>query len=385
MSTPTGAGPLTGIRVIELGGIGPAPYCGMLLADQGAELIRLDPVAQHGRRSHYPVIQRGKKSVAVDLKSADGVAAVHRLVATADAVTEGFRPGVAERLGIGPDQLLSVNPRLVYGRMTGYGQEGPLAQAAGHDVNYLAATGVLHNTGPADGEPVIPLNLVGDMGGGGMLLAFGLTSALLSARTTGRGQVVDAAMVDGVVSQLAGLFGPIHRGQWTDGRHPANAYAGNAPWYAAYRCADGGHMAVGCVEPQFWAETLSVLGLGEEPLFARQHDVAAWPAMKSRMAEVFSARTRAEWAAAFEGRETCVSPVLGIAESARHPHHVARRTFVTTADGSLAPNAAPRFLGTPAPEPGVAAVVGEHTREVLGDAGLTRAELDALADRGVIA
>ncbi|MCX4728825.1 CaiB/BaiF CoA-transferase family protein [Streptomyces sp. NBC_01306] len=377
------AGPLAGIRVIELGGIGPGPFCGMILADLGAEVIRVDrPGAQ--RSASDRVLHRGRVSVAVDLKAPDGADVALRLADTADALIEGFRPGVAERLGLGPETCLARNPGLVYGRMTGWGQDGPLAQAPGHDINYIAVAGALGAIGPADGDPVVPLNLVGDMGGGGMLLALGITTALLSARTTGKGQVVDAAMTDGTALQLALVHGLMAAGRWTDHRE-SNLFDGGAPFYRAYRTSDGGHMAVGCVEPRFYATTLRVLGLAEDPLFAGQLDRAAWPRMAERMAEVFATRSRDEWTAAFTGQDACVTPVLSLAEAATHPHNAGRGTYTTSADGAVQPGTAPRFLGTPAAAPRPAPPIGSGTREVLGAAGLDEQVMDALAERGVIA
>ncbi|NGO74199.1 CoA transferase [Streptomyces sp. YC504] len=366
----TAAGPLAGIRVIELGGIGPAPFAGMLLADQGAEVIRIDRPAEAGTASKHPILHRGRRSVAVDLKDASDVEAVLALVDTADALIEGFRPGVAERLGLGPDVCLARNPRLVYGRMTGWGQDGPLAQAPGHDINYIAVAGALGAMGGADENPPVPLNLVGDMGGGGMLLALGITTALVSAQRTGEGQVVDAAMTDGTAVQLALVHGLLAVGRWDDARG-VNLFDGGAPFYRTYRTADGGHMAVGSVEPQFYDVLLRVLGLTDDPLFAKQHDRGSWPAMRVRLEEVFASRTREEWTALFEGTESCVTPVYGLTEAAAHPHNVARGTYYTEG-GVLQPAPAPRFQGTPAGTPRPAPVVGAHTREVLAEAGVVR-------------
>ncbi|MFC9386975.1 CaiB/BaiF CoA transferase family protein [Streptomyces venezuelae] len=381
--TSTPAGPLAGLRVIELGGIGPGPFCGMILADLGAEVVRIDRPADAGRPAMFPILQRGRRSVALDLKSPAGARTALRLIDTADAVVEGFRPGVTERLGLGPDDCLTRNPRLVYGRMTGWGQDGPLAESPGHDINYIAISGALEAIGHADGDPVLPLNLVGDMGGGGLLLALGIAAALVSARNTGRGQVVDAAMTDGTAIQLALIHGLVAQGRWTD-RRGANLFDGAAPFYRTYRCAGGRHMAVGCVEPQFYATTLAVLGLADDPLFAEQYDTGAWPAMSARLAEVFAGRTREEWTEAFDGTESCVTPVLNFTEAAAHPHNAARGTYITDT-GFIAPGPAPRFLGTPSAPPVAAPVTGAHTREVLEAAGLAGSELAELTDQGVIA
>ena len=378
------AGVLAGIRVIELGGVGPGPYCGMLLADHGADVIRVDLPEFAGKRSRQPILHRGRRSVAIDLKDPAGAEVARRLIDGADAVIEGFRPGVTERLGLGPDECLARNPRLVYGRMTGWGQDGPLADSPGHDINYLAMTGVLDQIGLPGGEPVAPLNVAADMGGGGMLLAFGMAAALLGAARTGAGQVVEAAMTDGSVSLMALVLDQLAAGIWTDGRHPGN-FIGNAPYYHVYQCADGGYMAAGCAESKFYAQMLRVLGLDDDPfLMTRQNDRAAWPAVTARIAAVFATRTRDEWTAAFAGQEACVTPVLSIAEAASHPHNAKRGTYVTDAAGRLHPAPAPRFHAAPAADPVPAAAVGAHTREVLAGLGLSGSELDDLRDRGVI-
>ncbi|WP_426564618.1 CaiB/BaiF CoA transferase family protein [Angustibacter sp. McL0619] len=372
-------GPLAGVRVVELGGIGPGPFCAMLLADLGADVVRIERPADAGRPSEHPVLHRGRRSVALDLKSAAGADAVLRLVDTTDTVVEGFRPGVAERLGLGPQICLERNPRLVYGRMTGWGQDGPLAQTPGHDINYLALSGVLGALGQPDREPQPPLNLVGDMGGGGLLLAFGIVSAVLSSRTTGRGQVVDAAMTDGAAIQLSLVHGLLARGMWAD-RRGGNIFDGSAPFYRTYRCLDAEYVAVGAIEPQFYQALLVGLGLATEPLYANQFDVAGWPAMSARLAEVFASRSRQDWVAHFEGTEACVTPVLSFAEAAQHPHNRARGTF-TEANGLLEPHAAPRFDGTPTTPAPAARLVGADTRQVLLEAGLDVATVDALCLR----
>jgi alpha-methylacyl-CoA racemase len=378
VTAPTeAAGPLAGIRVVELGGIGPGPFAGMLLADQGADVIRVDRPAEAGQASAHPVLHRNRRSVVLDLKHAASINALLRLIDTADALIEGFRPGVAERLGLGPAACLERNPRLVYGRMTGWGQDGPLARSPGHDINYIAVAGALGALGAPGEEPPVPLNLIGDMGGGGMLLALGITTALLHAQRTGRGQVVDAAMTDGTAVQLALVHGLLATGRWSD-RRGANLFDGGAPFYRAYRTADGGHMAVGCVEPQFYAELLRVLNLGDDPLFARQHERDAWPAMARRLAAVFATRTRAQWTEAFEGTESCVTPVYGLTEAAIYPHNLARGTYLTEG-GLLQPAPAPRYLGTPAATPRPAPRIGADTRDVLTEIGLDDAAVDALA------
>jgi alpha-methylacyl-CoA racemase len=371
------SGPLAGIRVVELGGIGPGPFCGMVLGDLGAEVVRVDRPAEAGRAAPFPVLHRNRRSIAVDLKDPAGAAAVLSLVDSCDALIEGFRPGVTERLGLGPDACLERNPRLVYGRITGWGQDGPMGQDPGHDINYIGLSGALHGIGPAGGDPVVPVNLIGDFGGGGMLLAVGVLGALLAARTSGRGQVVDAAMVDGSALLLAMSYGFLNLGAWTDERG-VNLIDGGAPFYGVYKCADGQYVALGALEPQFYAALVRVLGLADDPDFAVQHDRSRWPAMKARLTKVFEGRTRDDWAEVFAGQGACVSPVLSLAEAPAHPHNVARSTYL---DGP-APAPAPRFLGTPVGDPTPPPVIGADTRPVLEAAGVTN--LDDLYARGVL-
>jgi alpha-methylacyl-CoA racemase len=333
--------------VLELAGIGPGPFGAMLLADLGAEVLAVErPAAE---RAGLPLLfGRGKRSVTVDLKHPEGPGLVLDLVAAADALVEGFRPGVAERLGIGPEACLARNPRLVYGRVTGWGQEGPLAGAAGHDIDYVALAGALHPIGPAGGPPVPPLNLLGDFGGGGMLLALGVVAALLEAGRSGRGQVVDAAMVDGAALLTTQLHELLAAGLWSD-RREANLLDGAAPFYAVYETADGRHLAVGALEPRFYAELLERLGLAAEDLPA-QLDRAAWPRLRERLAARFLTRTRDEWCRLLEGTDACVAPVLSLLEAPTHPHNHARSTFIEVA-GTPQPAPAPRFSRTPCPPP----------------------------------
>ncbi|MDI3406934.1 CaiB/BaiF CoA transferase family protein [Streptomyces cavernicola] len=376
-------GPLTGVRIVELGGVGPVPFAGMVLTGLGAEVIRVErPQARVSAGD--TVLLRGRRSVAVDLKQPEGAAAVLRLVDSADALLEGFRPGVTERLRLGPEVCRARNPRLVYGRMTGWGQDGPLAEAPGHDINYIALTGVLHSIGAAGGDPVPPLNLIGDFGGGGMLLALGVVSALLHARATGSGQVVDAAMTDGSALLLAMTHGFLAGGQWSEGRG-VNLFSGCAPFYTTYRCADGEHVAVGAIEPQFYAALVRELGLADDPVCGVQsRSPETWPTARQRFAEVFATRTRDAWAEHFAGTQACVTPVLSLTEAAAHPHNAARGTFLD-GDGPLRPAPAPRFSATPGAAPGRLPEAGGDTRSVLAGAGLTDAELDRLSARGVIA
>ena len=372
------SGPLDGVRVIELAGLGPGPFCGMMLADLGAEVVR---VGRPGAAPDpYEVAARGRRTVPVNLKDPRGAEVVLRLAERADALYEGYRPGVAERLGVGPEDCRARNPRLVYGRMTGWGQDGPLASTAGHDIDYIAVAGALHPVGPADAPPPPPLNLIGDFGGGGMLLAFGLVAGILSARATGEGQVVDAAMTDGSALLTAMMHGQLAAGRWTAERQ-ANMLDGAAPFYGTYTCADGEYVAVGAIEPQFTAELLDGLGVpADDPDREAWYDKASWPRLRERVAKVFATRTRDEWVAVFDGSDACVAPVLSLAEAPRHPHNVSRGTFVES-HGITQPAPAPRFSATPAtpgPPP------REATEEVLGAAGYDAAEITELRESGVI-
>ena len=371
-------GPLDGVRVVELAGLGPGPFCGMMLADMGAEVIR---VSRPGAAPDpYEVAARGRRTVAVDLKDPRGAEVVLRLAEWADALYEGYRPGVAERLGVGPEDCRARNPRLVYGRMTGWGQDGPLAATAGHDIDYIAVAGALHPVGPADAPPPPPLNLIGDFGGGGMLLAFGLVAGILSARATGEGQVVDAAMTDGSALLTAMMHGQLAAGRWTADRQ-ANTLDGAAPFYGTYTCADGEYVAVGAIEPQFTAELLDGLGVpAGDPDRQAWYDKASWPRLRDRVATIFATRTRDEWAAVFAGSDACVAPVLSLAEAPHHPHNTARGTFVES-HGVTQPAPAPRFSATP-PTPGPPP--REATGEVLAAAGYSDDEIADLRTADVI-
>ena len=380
MTAPAQTGPLVGTRVVELAGIGPGPYACMLLADLGAEVLRVDrPGGGTLSLSSYDVLDRGRRSVAVDLKSAAGAEVVLRLVERADVLVEGFRPGVAERLGVGPEACAARNPGLVYARMTGWGQEGPLADRAGHDIDYAAITGALHAVGEPGRKPVPPLNLVADFGGGSLFLVMGVLAALVERGRSGLGQVVDAAMVDGVTSLMSMFYGLRAGGMWSDDRG-TNLLDGGAPFYDTYRCSDGGYVAVGALEPQFWATVVSTLGLDDAP---GQHDVAQWPELRRRLAVAFAARTRDEWAAVFEGLDACVSPVLSLSEAAQHPHLAARGTVVER-DGVPQPAAAPRFSRTPSAPGAGPRPAGADTRAALSDWGLGEDELKRLEADGAI-
>jgi alpha-methylacyl-CoA racemase len=380
-------GPLQGITVIELAGIGPGPFCAMMLADMGANVIRIDRAGsvQGGDPADPPkdTLTRNRRSVGIDLKNPDGVEAVLKMVESADAIMEGFRPGVTERLGLGPDDCLARNPRIVYGRMTGWGQEGPYAQAAGHDINYIALAGALDPIGRRGQGPVPPLNLIGDFGGGGMYLAFGLVCGILEARQSGQGQVVDVAMVDGAASLMNMFWAMKANGLWVDERG-SNLLDTGSHFYDVYQCADGEYISVGSIEPQFYAELLEKSGLGEQPDLPPQMDRDQWPAMKERIAAIFASKTRDEWCQLMEHSDVCFAPVLSMDEATRHPHNVERGTFVE-AHGLTQAAPAPRFSRTeptidrPAPHP------GQHTDEVLADAGLDPDDIEKLRQTGAVA
>ena len=379
-------GPLAGVRVVELAGIGPAPFAGMVLSDLGAEVVRVDRPQQVRPDSPPPagdVLGRGRRSIAVDLKQDAGRDVVLQLVDAADALIEGFRPGVTERLGLDPTTCLARNPRLVYGRMTGWGQEGPLAGAAGHDINYIALSGTLSLLGRREGPPVPPVNLVGDFGGGGMLLALGVVCGLWEAARSGRGQVVDAAMVDGAALLAAMLWGFHGAGGW--GERGTNLLDTGAWYYEVYETADGRYVSLGSLEPQFYAEMLERTGLGADgqgPV-PDPGDRSSWPSMKERMAALVRTRTRDEWCALLEGSDACFAPVLDLDEAPDHPHLRDRRTFVEVA-GVTQPAPAPRFSRTPAAVPRPPASAGEHTDEVLGSLGYGPERIAALREAGVV-
>jgi alpha-methylacyl-CoA racemase len=378
-------GPLRGIRIIELAGIGPVPYCGTLLADLGADVLRVDRAgavrAVDESKRPKDLLLRGRRSVGVDLKHAEGAETVLRLVERADALIEGFRPGVVERLGLGPDVCLDRNPRLVYGRMTGWGQEGPLAQAAGHDINYIALAGALGSIGRRGEPPVPPLNLVGDFGGGGLFLAFGVVSALLERASSGKGQVIDAAMLDGAAHLMTFIHGMRHMGLWP-GERGENMLDTGAHFYEVYETRDGKYVSIGSIEPQFYRLLLEKTGLADEEL-PHQYDRAAWPRMKERLRDVFKRKTRAEWCEIMEGSDVCFAPVLSMTEAPQHPHMAARRTFVDMF-GLLQPAPAPRFGRTPGSIQGPPACPGEHTEAALLDWGFERDEVARLRAAGAI-
>jgi alpha-methylacyl-CoA racemase len=370
-------GPLAGTKVVELAGIGPGPFCCMALADMGADVVRVDRTGPTDlglpADPRFAVLNRSRRSIAVDLKSPQGVAVVRRLIAEADILVEGFRPGVTERLGLGPEDCRALNPRMVYGRMTGWGQNGPMAQAAGHDLNYIALAGALAEIGPRGGPPVPPLNLLGDFGGGALYLAFGLVCALLEARRSGEGQVVDAAIVDGVAHLLADVAAKRAAGTWSQARGE-HLLAGGAPFYTLYATSDGHHVTVAAIEARFFRELLERLGVEHD---RPQHDRASWPALQAKIAAAFASRTRAEWIETLEGTDACFAPVLTLEEARRHRHLAGRDVFVEV-DGIPQPAPAPRFSRSTAAKPGPPARPGQHTDAILAQLGFTAAEVAAL-------
>jgi alpha-methylacyl-CoA racemase len=373
-------GPLRDLRVVELAGLAPVPFGAMLLADLGADVLRIDRPSASGFEAFTAALGRGRRSVGLDLKHDGAADVVLRLVERADALIEGFRPGVMERLGLGPDVCLGRNERLVYARMTGWGQDGPLASQPGHDLNYVALSGALGAIGRAGELPVPPLNLVGDFGGGGMLLALGVVSAILEARSSGRGQVVDAAMTDGSALLMTMIYGARNAGLWATERG-TNLLDGGAPFYDVYATSDGGAVAVGCLEPSFYAELLRLVDL-ERPELADHTDHERWPAIRKALTETFASRTRTEWEAVFAGSEVCFAPVLDLDEAPGHPHNVARGTFYE-ADGGMLPMPAPRFGRTPGPRPGATSPPGADTEAALADWGFGEAEIRALLEDSV--
>ncbi len=385
-----GTGPLKGIKVIELPNIGPTQFAGMALADLGAEVLRLDRATSVASgegtmpASAYASLDRNRRSVGVDLKHPDGVATVLRLCETADVLIEGFRPGVAERLGVGPEQCRDRNPRLIYGRMTGWGQDGPLAHEVGHDINYISLAGVLAHIGPAGGPPVPPINLIGDFGGGGLLLAFGILAAVIERATSGEGQVIDAAMVDGSAMLMSVFVGLSAMGFWSDERG-TNLLDGGAHFYGVYETADAGWISIASYEPQFYAvlcSLLTPLGIPLDP--ATQMDQSAWEPLKEQMSGLFRTKTRDEWTAFFAGHDVCFAPVLTMNEARAHPHNIARETFVEV-DGTPQPAPAPRFSRTPGAVERAPVVPGTDTDSALADWGFTAEEIAAVKDSGAVA
>ena len=375
------SGPLVGLKIVEFAGIGPGPFCGMLLADLGADVVRIDRAETAGR-GHPDLANRGKRSIAVDLKKPEGVEAALSLIEKADGLLEGFRPGVMERLGVGPDVALKRNPRLVYGRMTGWGQTGPWSQMAGHDIDYIALTGALHTMGRKDEPPAPPLNLVGDFGGGALYLAFGLLAGIIEAKSSGKGQVVDCAMIDGAASLMTMFYNMKAVGMWSAERD-SNLLDGGAHFYDTYTCADGKWLAVGSIEPQFHAELVKGLGLPADT-FGMYMDRSKWPEFSQRIADVVKTKTRDEWMKVFDGTDACVAPVLSMDEAPKHPHNADRKTFVE-AFGVMQPNAAPRFSRTAGAVNGAPAIAGKHSNDVLESWGIAADRRDAFLKAGAVA
>ena len=375
-----GQGPLSGLKVVEFAGIGPGPFCGMLLSDLGADVVRIDRKGK-GRASPADITSRGRRSIGLDLKNPDAIETCLKLMEGADAVFEGFRPGVMERLGLGPDVALKRNPKLVYGRMTGWGQFGPYANAAGHDMNYIAITGALHAIGAKD-KPIPPLNLVGDFGGGALYLAFGLLAGVLNARSTGRGQVIDCAMSDGAASLMSMFYGFKAGGMWKEERR-ANLLDGGAHFYDTYQCADGKWISIGSIEPQFYALLLEKTGIND-PAFAAQMDRGSWDSLREKLGHVIAQKTQAEWCEIMDATDVCFAPVLDLDEAPKHAHNVARKTFVEL-EGVVQPAPAPRFSATPGAIQGPPPAIGAHDQEALGDWGFSPAAIEALKASGALA
>lgn len=374
-------GPLKGIRIIEIAGIGPGPFCAMMLADMGAEVIRIDRISAAGASAKWNVLNRNRRSIAVDLKNPEGIELVLKLIEKADALIEGFRPGVMERLGLGPDICFERNPKLIYGRMTGWGQTGTLAHAAGHDINYIALTGALHSIGRRGEGPVPPLNLIGDFGGGGLLLAFGIVCGILEARASGQGQIIDAAMTDGSALLMAMMYGLKSARRWSNERG-ANLLDSGAHFYDVYECADKKWVAIGSIEPQFYLLLLEKTGI-EDADFQSQMDASLWPQLKEKLALVIKTKTRDEWSELMEGSDVCFAPVLDMDEAPHHAHNRERGTLIEVA-GVTQPAPAPRFSRTSPETPTAPDTVGQHTQDVLSEWGLGASEIAELKSKGAI-
>lgn len=374
-------GPLTGIKVVEMAGIGPGPFCAMMLSDMGAEVIRVDRLAHKGSGHKANVLNRGRRSIAIDLKNSQGVDTVKKLIDQADVVIEGFRPGVMERLGLGPEECLERNPRLVFGRMTGWGQHGPLAHAAGHDINYISIGGALGAMGHPDRPPSPPLNLVGDFGGGAMYLLAGVLAALVERASSNKGQVIDAAMTDGTASLLTPFYGMMAMGMWTTQRSD-NRLDGGAHYYGSYTCSDGKHISIGSIEPQFYALLLELCGI-DDPEFLKQNEKESWASLRQKLEELFATKPQAQWCELLEGTDVCFAPVLNLAEAPQHPHNKARASFVDF-EGVTQPAPAPRFSRSQSSIQSAAAIAGEHSEEILKDWGFDDHTIAELARENAI-
>ena len=374
-------GPLKGIKVVEMAGIGPGPFCAMMLSDMGAEVIRVDRLAHKGSGHKANVLNRGRRSIAIDLKNSQGVDTVKKLIDQADVVIEGFRPGVMERLGLGPEECLERNPRLVFGRMTGWGQHGPLAHAAGHDINYISIGGALGAMGHPDRPPSPPLNLVGDFGGGAMYLLAGVLAALVERASSNKGQVIDAAMTDGTASLLTPFYGMMAMGMWTTQRSD-NRLDGGAHYYGSYTCSDGKHISIGSIEPQFYALLLELCGI-DDPEFLKQNEKESWASLRQKLEELFATKPQAQWCELLEGTDVCFAPVRNLAEAPQHPHNKARASFVDF-EGVTQPAPAPRFSRSQSSIQSAAAIAGEHSEEILKDWGFDDHTIAELARENAI-
>ena len=374
------AGALAGLKIIEFAGLGPGPFCAMMLADHGAEIIRIDRVG--GRNRVNDPTLRSRKSIALNLKTEEGIGLAKELVKSADGMIEGLRPGVMERLGLGPDELLAENPKLIYGRMTGWGQSGPYAPVAGHDINYIALTGALHGIGRAGEKPTAPVNYLGDYGGGGMMLAFGMVSAFLAVKNGGAGQVIDCAMTDGTAVLSSVVWGLHADGLWEDERG-VNLLDSGAHFYDSYETKDGKFISIGSIEPKFYALLIQKAGLTDDTDFEAQLDKTQWPALSKKLTAIFKTKTRDKWCELMEGTDVCFAPVLSLSEAPHHPHNVARNTFLEVG-GTVQPAPAPRFSVTKAETPRRSPQVGDDTDSILEAIGRNRAQIEALKSRGVV-
>ncbi|TSA53533.1 MAG: CoA transferase [Actinobacteria bacterium] len=381
------SGPLSGYRIIEIAGIGPGPFAAMMLADMGAEVIRVERTQsvrdQVPSGAHWDVLLRGRRNIAIDLKSPDGIETLLSLVEHADALIEGFRPGVMERLGLSPDICIARNPKIVFGRMTGWGQDGPYASSAGHDINYISLAGALAHFSRAGAAPVPPLNMVGDFGGGGMFLAYGVVCALLEAQKSGKGQVVDAAMIDGSAVLMSMFWAMKNIGMFDENKPGTNLLDTGAHFYDVFECSDGKYVSIGSIEPQFYALLLEKTGLANDPAFLKQMDASQWPTLKTKLAQVMRTKTSVQWCTIMEGTDVCFVPVLTMSEAAQHPHNIARNTFIEV-DGVTQPAPAPRFSRTATTLPSAPAHAGQHSRAVLSDWGFDAARIDSLISSGAV-
>lgn len=374
-------GPLAGLKIIEMAGLGPAPFCSMLLADLGAEVIAIHKRSDTNVDA-IELHERGKQTIALNLKTSEGIAIVLSLIESADVLIEGFRPGVMERLGLGPEVCFEKNPKLIYGRMTGWGQSGPLAHSAGHDINYISLTGALHSIGPKDGKPVVPLNLVGDYGGGALYLALGIMSALFEAQKSGKGQVVDAAMTDGSASLMMLFYAMMNRNEWNPRQRESNLLDGGTPFYNTYETQDGKYISIGCLESQFYELLVTLLEL-DDPAFNNQIDIKAWPDMAQALTKLFKTKTREQWCELLEGTDVCFAPILDMQEATQHPHNVARETYISL-NGKIQPAPAPKFSRTQPETPQPVTAIGAATCSLLKNLGYSDSDIQTFKNNNII-